>query len=60
LVPFPRVAGTVWVVTLGTRRLKTWTEFMRLTAGYSLLGHKRKEDSLEELHIDSAGKKLAQ
>jgi hypothetical protein len=33
---------------------------MRHTAGYSLLDHRRNEDILEELKVDSVKKKLAQ
>jgi hypothetical protein len=33
---------------------------MRLTAGYSLLDHRRYEDILEEFKIDTVEKKLTQ
>jgi hypothetical protein len=34
--------------------------FMRHTAGYSLLDHRRNEDILEEFNVDPIEKKLAQ
>jgi hypothetical protein len=44
-----------------TRRLQTEEiKFMRHTAGYSLLGHIRNEDILQELKGDSGEMKLAQ
>jgi hypothetical protein len=43
------------------RRLKAAEmKFMRRTAGYSLLDHRRNEDILEELRVDPVKKKLAQ
>jgi hypothetical protein len=42
------------------RRLKIPDmEFMRRTAGYSLLYQRRNEDILEELNVDPMEKKLA-
>jgi hypothetical protein len=35
-------------------------KFVRSTAGDSLLDHRRNEDILEELKVDSVGQKLAQ
>jgi hypothetical protein len=34
-------------------------KFMRRTAGYSLLDHRRNENILEELQVDPVEKKLA-
>jgi hypothetical protein len=43
------------------RRLKTAeVKFMRCTAGYSSLDHRKNEDILEELKVGSVEKKLAQ
>jgi hypothetical protein len=35
-------------------------KFMRCTAGHNLVDHKRNEDILEELNVNSVRKKLAQ
>jgi hypothetical protein len=35
-------------------------KFMRPTAGYTLLEHRRNEDNLKELAVDTVGSKLAQ
>jgi len=43
------------------RRLKTTEmEFMRRTAGYSLLDHRKNENILEELKVDPIENKLTQ
>jgi hypothetical protein len=49
----------IWTLIQKDVRLKkTEIEFMRRTAGWSLLDHRRNEDVLEELKIDSTEKKL--
>jgi hypothetical protein len=43
------------------RKLRTAEmKFMRLTAGYSLLDHRRNEDILEEIKVHRVEKQLAQ